>query len=398
MRDVVIAGAARTAIGKFGGTLTDVPVTRLGALVVVEALARAGVAREDIDEVIMGHVLQAGAGLNTARQVVIEAGLPVTTPGFTVNKVCASGMKAVVLAAQSIAVGANTVVVAGGMENMSASPYLVPAARWGQRLGDARLLDVIQSDALVDPGHGCHMGITAETLAAEFAISREAQDAFAAASQQKATAAIQAGKFAAEITPVHVPQKKGAPTAFVRDEFPRPDTTAEVLATLKPAFKADGTVTAGNASGINDGAAALVLMSAGEARRRGVEPMARIVSCAAAAVEPERMGIGPAPATRAALEKAGLTLEAIDAIELNEAFAAQSLAVLKELALPLDHVNVNGGAIALGHPVGASGARILVTLLHILADCDLRLGLATLCVGGGQGMAMVVERGVRSME
>jgi len=398
MQDVVIAGAVRTAIGKFGGTLTDVPVTRLGALVVAEVLARTGVAREDVDEVIMGHVLQAGAGLNTARQVVIEAGLPITTPGFTVNKVCASGMKAVVLAAQSIAVGANTVVVAGGIENMSASPYLVPAARWGQRLGDARLLDVIQSDALVDPGYGCHMGITAENLAAEFAISREAQDAFAAASQQKAAAAIQAGKFAAEITPIPVPQKKGEPIAFARDEFPRPDTTVEVLATLKPAFKPDGTVTAGNASGINDGAAALVLMSVGEARRRGVEPMARIVSCASSAVEPERMGMGPAPATRAALEKAGITLEAIDAIELNEAFAAQSLAVLKELALPFDRVNVNGGAIALGHPVGASGARILVTLLHILADGNLRLGLATLCVGGGQGMAMVVERGVRSME
>ena len=392
MRQVVIAGAVRTAIGKFGGALADVPATTLGTHVVREALARTGVAPDDVDELIMGHVLQAGTGLNPARQVALHAGLPVSTPAFTVNKVCASGMKAVTLAAQSIAAGENDIVVAGGMENMSAAPYLAPAARWGCRLGDGKLLDVVLRDALVDPTESCHMGITAENVGAEFAISRHDQDAFAAASQHKAGAAAAAGGFVPEIAPIDVPRRKGPPETVAADEFPRPDTTVEVLGKLKPAFKPDGTVTAGNASGINDGSAAMVLLAADEAARRGVEPMARIVSYASAGVEPSRMGLGPVPATRRALVRAGLDLADIDLVELNEAFAAQSLAVIGQLELDPAKVNVQGGAIALGHPVGASGARILVTLLHLLGVRGVRYGLATLCVGGGQGMAVIVER------
>jgi len=390
MRDVVIVGPVRIAIGKFGGTLAEVPVTELGAIVVKEAMRRARIAPEEVDEVVMGHVIQAGAGLNSARQVALISGLPISTPAYTVNKVCASGMKAVALGAVSIASGENEIVVAGGMENMNAAPFLLSKARWGYRLGDDELLDSVLSDALRDPIEGCHMGITAENLAAEFGIDRRAQDEFAADSQRKAAAAIEAGRFEAEIVPVGVPQRKGEPLAFSIDEFPRPETTVDVLSTLRPAFKKDGTVTAGNASGINDGAAAMVLLSADEAKRRGIRPMARIVSYASAGVEPARMGLGPVPATRAALDRAGLTLDEVEAIELNEAFAAQSLAVIAQLGLEPEIVNLNGGAIALGHPVGASGARILVTLLHIMADRGARLGLATLCVGGGQGMAMVV--------
>ena len=391
MRDVVIAGAVRTAVGKFGGALADVPAVELGSIVIKEAIRRGNVPAEDVDEVIMGHVLQAGVGLNSARQAALKAGIPATVPAFTVNKLCASGMKSVALAELSIASGEREIVVAGGMENMSAAPYLLPRERWGQRLGDGKVLDAILRDALTDPGEQCHMGIAAENLAEEFKISRREQDEFAAESQRKATLAIEAGKFDTEIVRVEVPQQKGSRISFTLDEFPRPGTTVDVLAKLEPAFKKDGTVTAGNASGINDGAAAMVLLSADEARARGVRPMARIVTHASAALEPMRMGLGPVPATRRALERAGLTLRDIEAIELNEAFAAQSIAVIRELGLDASRVNLNGEAIALGHPVGASGARIVVTLLHLMADRNMRLGLATLCVGGGQGMAMVVE-------
>ena len=391
MRDVVIAGPVRTAIGKFGGALAGVPVTDLGAAAAREAMKRAGVSPRDVGEAIMGHALQAGAGANTARQVALASGIPVSVPAYTVNKVCASGMKAVALGAASIAAGENEIVLAGGMENMSAAPFLLPKARWGYRMGDGEALDCLLRDALLDPGGAGHMALTAENLAKEFNISRADQDDFAAQSQQKAAIAQKAGQFAAEIVPVNVPQK-GKEFSFDRDEFPRPDTTVEVLSKLKPAFRSDGTVTAGNASGINDGAAAMVLLSADEAKRRGIHPMARIVSCASAGVEPHRMGIGPVPAARAAVAKAGLTLNDIEVIELNEAFAAQALAVMRELRLDPAKVNLNGGAIALGHPIGASGARILVTLLHIMTARGARLGLATLCVGGGQGMAVAVER------
>jgi len=392
MREVVIAGAVRTAIGRFGGSLAGMPAVEMGAVVIQEALARAGIAPGDVDEAIMGNVVQAGLGLNPARQAALKAGLPVGVPAFTVNKVCASGMKAITLGALSIAAGESDIVVAGGMENMSRAPFLAPGARWGERLGDGELLDCLLRDALTDPIAGCHMGITAENLAKEFNIARSAQDEFAAESQRKAAAAIEAGRFKREIVPVEAPRAKGRPVRFEVDEFPHPRTTVEVLARLKPAFKPDGDITAGNASGINDGAAAMVLLAADEAKRRGIEPMARIVSWASAGVEPMRMGLGPAPATKAALAKAGLGLGDVGVIELNEAFAAQSLAVIRELDMDPGVVNLNGGAIALGHPVGASGARIVVTLLHIMADRGVSRGLATLCVGGGQGMTVVVEK------
>jgi acetyl-CoA C-acetyltransferase len=392
MREVVIAGAVRTAIGKFGGALAEAPAVELGAAAVREALRRAGLPAESVNEVIMGHVLQAGAGLNPARQVALMSGMPVTVPAYTVNKVCASGMKAVALGALSITAGESETVVAGGMENMSAAPFLLPRARWGYRLGDGALLDCVLRDALTDPTERCHMGITAENLAREFNVTRREQDEFAVESQRKAADAIKAGKFEAEIVPFEIPARKGPPVTLRADEGPRPDTTAETLSRLKPAFKEDGTVTAGNASGINDGAAALVLVSAEEAQRRKIRPMARIMACASSALEPARMGLGPVAATWAALVKAGLKLEQIEVVELNEAFASQSLAVIKELGLDRRKVNVNGGAIALGHPVGASGARILVSLLHIMADRNLRLGLSTLCVGGGQGMAVILAR------
>ena len=392
MRDVVIAGACRTAIGRFLGGLADVPAVELGSLVVREALARAGAPAVDVDEAILGQVLQAGCGCNPARQAALLAGLPETVPGWTVNKVCASGMKAVAVAALSIAAGENEIVVAGGMENMSAAPYLMPGARRGLRLGDAEARDCLLSDALRDPSHGVHMGLTAERLAEEFGISRAEQDRFAALSQRKAAAAQEAGGFEAEIVSVDVPQRKGPAVCFAVDEHPRPEVTPESLARLKPAFKDDGTVTAGNSSGINDGAAAMVLLSAEEAERRGIQPMGRIVSYASAALDPMRMGMGPVSAVRAALAKAGLRLADMEAVELNEAFAAQCLAVIQELGLDPETLNLNGGAIALGHPVGATGARMLVTLLHVMADRGLSLGLAALCVGGGQGMAMVVSR------
>ena len=391
MQDVVIAGAVRTAIGKLGGSLASTAAPRLGGIVLQEAARRAGLSIADVEEVVMGHVIQAGTGLNSARQALLLAGMPISVPGYTVNKVCASGMKAVALAALSIAAGDRRIVSAGGMENMSAAPYLLPKARQGYRLGDGDLLDAILSDALRDPTCDCHMGVTAENLAEEYAVSRGQQDDFAVGSQRKTAQAVKAGRFEAEIVQVSIPQRQGEPLGFETDEFPRPDTTAEALAALKPAFKSGGTVTAGNASGINDGAAAMVLLSADEARQRGIRPQARILSYASAALAPDRMGMGPVAATRSALDRAGLALSDIEVIELNEAFAAQSLAVMRELDLDPARVNINGGAIALGHPVGASGARILVTLLHVLAQQNKTLGLATLCVGGGQGMAMIVE-------
>ena len=391
MKEVVIAGAVRTAIGKLGGSLSTIPVTRLGSVVLKESIRRTGLKPEDIEEVILGHVIQAGAGPNSARQASLLAGIPDTVPGYTINKVCASGMKAVTLAALSISAGERKIVAAGGMENMSAAPYLLSEARRGYRLGNGELHDAILSDALMDPICECHMGVTAENLAKEFGISREEQDAFAAASQQKATEALRGDMFEEEIVPVKLPQRRGDPVIFRVDEFPRSDTTVEGLASLKPAFQREGTVTAGNASGINDGAAAMILMSAEEAKRRNIRPMARILAYASAALEPERMGLGPVAAAGRALEIAGLSLPDIEAVELNEAFAAQFLSVLRQLDLDPSIVNMNGGAIALGHPVGASGARILVTLLHVLKQRKKRLGLAALCVGGGQGMAIIVE-------
>ena len=388
----VIVAAVRTAIGTFGGTLSTIPAVELGAVVIREALRRAGLEPSRVDEVIMGNVLQAGLGQNPARQAAILAGLPHEVPAHTVNKVCGSGLKAVALAAQAVACGDAEVVVAGGMENMSLAPYLLEKARSGYRMGHAEMVDSMIRDGLWCAFADVHMGITAENVAERYGITREEQDAFAAASQQKAEQAITGGRFDDEIVPVTIPQRKGDPLVFNRDEHPRSGTTVEKLAALKPAFKAGGTVTAGNASGINDGAAALVLMSARRAVSLGLKPLAAIRSYAAAGVDPRYMGIGPVPSTRKALARAGLEISDLDLIEANEAFAAQSLAVARELGWDMRRVNVNGGAIALGHPIGASGARILVTLLYEMARRQARLGLATLCIGGGQGMAMVVER------
>jgi acetyl-CoA C-acetyltransferase len=392
MKRIVIASATRTAVGSFAGALAAVPAPELGAVVIAEALRRAGVAPTEVDEVIMGIILQAGLAQGPARQAAIKAGIPVEVPATTVNKLCGSGLKTVTMAAQAIANGDADIVVAGGMENMSAAPYLMPAARNGARMGNTTLVDSMVHDALTDAFNNYPMGITAENLAAKYEISRQEQDEFAAASQQKAAKAQAEGRFVDEIVPVMIPQKKGDPVAVDRDEYIRQGTTAEKLGLLKPAFKKDGTVTAGNASGINDGAAALVLMSEETAKARGIKPLATLVSFASAGVDPSIMGIGPAPATRKALAKAGLTLNDIDLIEANEAFAAQSLAVGKELGWDASKVNVNGGAIALGHPVGASGARILVTLLHEMQKRDAKRGLATLCIGGGMGIAAIVER------
>ncbi|MEJ5375976.1 MAG: acetyl-CoA C-acetyltransferase [bacterium] len=390
MSEVVIVSAVRTAIGSFGGTLREVPASRLGSIVIAEAVRRAGLSTGDVEEVIMGNVLQAGQGQNPARQAAMGAAIPQETPSFTVNKVCASGLKAVILAAQAIALGDAKVVVAGGMENMSMTPYAVPKARWGERMGNDQFLDLMIHDGLWEIFHGYHMGVTAENVAKKYSISREEQDRFGLASQQKAKSAIEQGRFKEEVVPVEIPQKKGAPLIFDTDEHPR-DTSMEKLAALKPAFIPDGTVTAGNASGINDSAAALVLMSAETARARGLKPLARIRSYASAGVEPALMGTGPIPATRKALQKASLEVKDLDVIELNEAFASQSLACIKELGLDMEKVNPNGGAIALGHPIGASGARILVTLLYEMRRRQARLGLAALCIGGGQGCALIVE-------
>ena len=392
MREVVIASAVRTALGSFGGSLKDVPAVDLGALVIKEALNKAGVKPECVDEVLMGNVIQAGLGQNPARQAAVKAGLPVEIPSMTINKVCGSGLRTVALAAQMIKAGDADVIVAGGMENMSQGPYVLRTARFGQRMGDGKMVDAMVNDALTDAFNGYHMGITAENIAEQWGLTREMQDEFAANSQMKAEAAIKAGKFKDEIVPVVIPQRKGDPIVFDTDEFPRFGTTAEKLAKLRPAFKKDGTVTAGNASGINDGAAALVVMSAEKAKELGVTPICKIVSYGSKGLDPSIMGYGPFYATKKALEGTGLTVADLDLIEANEAFAAQSLAVAKDLEFDMSKVNVNGGAIALGHPVGASGARILVTLLHEMMKRDAKRGLATLCIGGGMGTALIVER------
>ena len=392
MREVVIASAARTALGSFGGSLKDVPAAELGAIVIKEAVKRAGIDPEQVEEVVMGNVIQAGLGQNVARQATLKAGLPNEVPAMTINKVCGSGLRTVALAAQMIKAGDADIVVAGGMENMSAAPYVLDKARWGQRMGDGKLVDTMIKDALWDAFNNYHMGVTAENIAEQWGLTREMQDEFAAASQAKAEAAIKAGKFKDEIVPVVIPQRKGDPIVFDTDEFPRFGTTAEKLAKLKPAFIKDGTVTAGNASGINDGAAAFVIMSAEKAAELGVKPLAKIVSYGSKGLDPAIMGYGPFHATKKALEAANLTVEDMDLIEANEAFAAQSLAVAKDLNFDMSKVNVNGGAIALGHPVGASGARILTTLLYEMEKRDAKRGLATLCIGGGMGTALIVER------
>ena len=392
MREVVIASSVRTALGSFGGALKDVPAVDLGALVIKEALERAKVKPECVDEVLMGNVIQAGLGQNPARQAAVKAGLPVDIPSMTINKVCGSGLRCVALAAQMIKAGDADVIVAGGMENMSQGPYILRTARFGQRMGDGKMVDAMVNDALTDAFNGYHMGITAENIAEQWGITREMQDEFAANSQKKAEEAIKSGKFKDEIVPVVIPQRKGDPIVFDTDEFPRFGTTVEKLAKLRPAFKKDGTVTAGNASGINDGAAALVVMSAEKAKELGVTPICKIVSYGSKGLDPSIMGYGPFHATKRALEGTGLTVSDMDLIEANEAFAAQSLAVAKDLEFDMSKVNVNGGAIALGHPVGASGARILVTLLHEMIKRDAKKGLATLCIGGGMGTALIVER------
>jgi acetyl-CoA C-acetyltransferase len=392
MREVVIVSAARTAVGTFGGALRDISAVELGKIAIEEALKRAKVKPEQVEEVILGNVLQAGQGQNPTRQVLIRAGIPKEVPGTTINKVCASGLKSVMMAAQAIKAGDADIIVTGGMESMSQAPFYVPGARWGYRMNDGTLVDGMIQDGLLDIFHRYHMGVTAENVAEKFGISRQDQDALALKSQQNAGKAIQSGRFKEEIVPVIIPQKKGHPIVFETDEHPRPNTTLEALAALRPAFKKDGTVTAGNASGINDGAAALVVMSAEKARALGLEPMARIESYATAGVAPEIMGAGPVPASQKALAKAALTVKDLDLIEANEAFAAQAVYVNRMMGFDPEKVNVNGGAIALGHPIGASGARILITLLFEMKKRQAGYGLATLCVGGGMGGAMVVER------
>ncbi|NLC14832.1 MAG: acetyl-CoA C-acetyltransferase [Firmicutes bacterium] len=392
MRQAVIVSGVRTAIGAFGGALSNVPAARLGAIVVKEAVKRAGIDVSMVDELIMGNVLGAGQGQNVARQAALGAGIPVEVPCMTVNKVCGSGLKSVILAAQAIAAGDADIVVAGGTENMNMAPYLLPKARTGYRMGHGEIIDSMIHDGLWCIFGNTHMGITAENVAERWGITREEQDAYGAMSQNRAEEAIKSGRFKDEIVPVEVPQRKGDPLIFEQDEHPRFGTTAEVLAKLRPAFKKDGTVTAGNASGINDGAAAVVVMSAEKAKELNLEPLAVIRAYASAGVEPEIMGTGPVPATKKALKKAGLSVEDIDLIELNEAFASTTLAGIKDLGLDTAIVNVNGGAIALGHPIGASGTRILVTLLHEMKKRDAKKGLATMCIGGGMGIALIVER------
>ena len=390
--EVVIVSAVRTAIGSFLGSLKDISAADLGAIVIKEALERAGVAPELVDEVIMGNVLQAGLGQNTARQAAIKAGLPETVSAMAINKVCGSGLKAVHLARQAIVSGDADIIVAGGMENMSQAPYLLKGAREGYKMGDQKVVDSLISDGLWCAFNDYHMGITAENLCDRYSITREEQDEFSANSQKKAAAAIEAGKFKDEIVAVEIPQRKGDPIIFDTDEFVRASSTAEKLGKLRPAFKRDGSVTAGNASGINDGAAAFVIMSKRKANELGLTPLATIVANAGAGVDPSVMGIGPVQAVKNVLARANMELAEIDLIEANEAFAAQSIAVDKELEFDHEKLNVNGGAIALGHPIGASGARILVTLLHEMKRQDAKTGLATLCIGGGQGVATIVKR------
>lgn len=392
MREVVIASAVRTAIGTFGGALKDVPAADLGAIVIKEAVNRAGIKPELVNEVVMGNVIQAGLGQNVARQAAVKAGLPIEIPAMTLNMVCGSGLRSVALAVQMIKAGDCDVVVAGGMENMSRAPYALETTRWGQRMGDGKLVDTMIKDALSDAFNNYHMGVTAENIVKEWGLTREELDEFSLNSQLKAEKAIKEGKFKDEIVPVMVPQRKGEPKVFDTDEGPRFGSTMEGLARLKPCFIKDGKVTAGNSSGINDGAAAFVVMSAEKATELGVTPLATIVSYGHKGLDPAIMGYGPFHATKAAMENANLTVEDMDLIEANEAFAAQSIAVAKDLHFDMSKVNVNGGAVALGHPVGASGARILVTLLHEMQRRDAKKGLATLCIGGGMGTAMIVER------
>ncbi len=394
MREVVIVGAARTPIGSFGGALKSVPVRRLGAIAIKEALNRAGVDPATVDEVIMGNVLQAGLGQNVARQMMMDAGIPKEVPAFTLNKVCGSGLRAVELAAQIIKAEDADIIVAGGAESMSMAPYAVPSARWGARMFDTKLVDIMVNDGLWDVFNNYHMGVTAENIAEQWGLTREQLDEFALSSQQKAEAAIKAGKFKDEIVPVEIPQRKGDPVVFDTDEHPKFGSTIEGLTKLKPAFKKDGgIVTAGNASGINDSGAAVVVMSADKAKELGIRPLVKIVSYASAGVDPSIMGTGPIPASRKALDKAGLTIKDMDLVEANEAFAAQSLAVAGDLDFDMSKVNVNGGAIALGHPIGASGCRILITLIYeMMKRGDAKKGLATLCIGGGMGTALVVEK------
>ena len=392
MREVVIVSAARTPIGSFGGSLKGVPTRKLGAIAIKGAVERAGIKPEMVDEVIMGAVLQGGLGQNVARQMTLDAGLPIETPAMTINKVCGSGLRAVELAAQIIKAGDAEIVVAGGAENMSATAYAMPAARWGARMNNTQMVDMMVNDGLWDAFNGYHMGITAENVAEQWGITREELDEFSVISQNRAEAAIKAGKFKDEIVPVEIPQKKGDPIIFDTDEFPKFGTTMEKVAKLKPAFKKDGIVTAANASGINDAGAAVVVMSKEKADELGIKPLCTIKSYASAGVDPSIMGVGPIPASQKALAKAGLTIEDIDLVEANEAFAAQSLAVRKDLNLDPEKTNVNGGAIAIGHPIEASGCRILITLIYEMMKRDSKYGLATLCIGGGMGTALIVER------
>ncbi len=392
MRDVVIVSAVRTPVGSFCGALGKQPAAELGALVIKEAINRAGISPDQVDEVIMGNVLQAGLGQNPARQASIKAGIPQEVPSWTLNKVCGSGLKTIVCAAQTIMVGDADIVVAGGMESMSLAPYVLNNARTGIRMGNDTIVDSMINDGLTDAFDKIHMGITAENIAEQFGISREEQDRYSVASQNRCEVATKAGKFIEEIVPVSIPQRKGDPVVVSQDEFPRFGATYESVAKLRPAFKKDGTVTAANASGINDGAAALVIMAKEKAAELGLTPLATIKSWASAGVDPKIMGTGPIPASRKALEKAGLKIEDIDVVEANEAFASQTLRVAQELKLDMAKTNINGGAIALGHPVGASGTRILVSLLHEMKRSNAHRGLATLCIGGGQGIALIVER------
>lgn len=392
-REVVIVSAVRTAVGSFQGALADISAPQLGSTVIQEALKRANLTDSQVDEVIMGNVLQAGLGQNPARQAWLKAGYSQFVPAMTINKVCGSGLKSVMLAAQSVSLGDADIVVAGGMENMTQAPYLLPGARSGLRLGDSSMVDSMIRDGLWCAMCDIHMGITAENIAEHHSVTRAEQDEFAAWSQLKAEQAIASGRFKDEIVPVAIPQRKGDPVLFAQDEFPRAGTTAEVLGKLRPAFKKEGTVTAGNASGINDGAAALVVVSADKAKELGLKPLARIKGYANAALDPSMMGMGPVDAVHKLLRKTEVRLDSVDLFELNEAFASQSLAVGRELGIPREKLNVNGGSIAIGHPIGASGARILVTLLHELEKRDGKLGVAALCIGGGQGVAMLVERG-----
>ncbi|MDR6767131.1 acetyl-CoA C-acetyltransferase [Acidovorax delafieldii] len=392
MEDIVIVSAARTAVGKFGGSLAKTPATELGAIVIREAIARAGLSSDQIGEVIMGQVLAAGVGQNPARQASMKAGVAKETPALTINAVCGSGLKAVMLAAQAVAWGDSEIVVAGGQESMSLAPHLLPNSRDGQRMGDWKLVDTMIVDGLWDVYNQYHMGITAENVAKQYGITRDMQDALALASQQKAAAAQDAGKFVDEIVGVSLAQKKGDPILFNTDEYLNRKTNAEALAGLRPAFDKAGSVTAGNASGLNDGAAAVVVMSAKKAAALGLKPLARIAAFGTSGLDPATMGMGPVPASRKALQRAGWNAADVDLFELNEAFAAQACAVNKELAIDPAKVNVNGGAIAIGHPIGASGCRILVTLLHEMQRRDAKKGLAALCIGGGMGVSLAVER------